>query len=292
LAEAAEFDYSIENLEPLGFVLHGMLKRLTERLQLRGLAAGDLTLSLGLVDHARDDRRVAVAAATVEPRSLLTLLKLSLEKTPPPAAVEAVRLNVEVRALRPAQNDLFLPPSPAPDRLEATLARIAALCGPEQVGSLVAAESYRPEAVRLHKFLPPSPPASPTGKREKSSEEREEEKTCSFPSSGGGRRNSAPIVLRTIRPAEEVEVMCIRNTPEFVRGNNICARVVSSAGPWRRQGEWWAQFLADFAGNSWQATAPVAYTRDYYELALAGGAVYRVYCELSSGKWFADGIYD
>ena len=45
--------------------------------------------------------------------------------------------------------------------------------------------------------------------------------------------------MRTMRPAEEVEVMCMRETPEFVRGTNVCARVVSAAGPWRRQGEWW-----------------------------------------------------
>ena len=102
------------------------------------------------------------------------------------------------------------------------------------------------------------------------------------------------MVLRTIRPAEEVEVICTRITPEFVRGNNICARVVSSAGPWRRQGEWWAaaQSSDGNSSNSWQAHAPAAYSRDYYELALADGAVYRIYCDLSSGKWFADGIYD
>jgi hypothetical protein len=38
--------------------------------------------------------------------------------------------------------------------------------------------------------------------------------------------------------------------------------------------------------------SPAAYNRDYYELALADGAVYRIYCDLSTGKWFADGIYD
>src|SRR5205085_390543 len=33
-AEAAEFDYGIDQLEPLGFVLHAMLKHLTARLQM------------------------------------------------------------------------------------------------------------------------------------------------------------------------------------------------------------------------------------------------------------------
>ena len=82
--------------------------------------------------------------------------------------------------------------------------------------------------------------------------------------------------------------MCTRDSPQFVRGNNICARVVSWAGPWRRQGEWWAR--AQAAGEA--AKSNSTYNRDYYELALAGGAVYRIYRDLSSGKWFADGIYD
>jgi nucleotidyltransferase/DNA polymerase involved in DNA repair len=281
-AEAAEFEYGIENLEPLGFVLHAMLKQLTERLQIRGLAAGDLTLSLGLADRRYDSRHVPVAAATTEARSLLTLLKLHLEKSPPPAAVETVRLTVEARARRPAQIDLFLPAAPAPDRIEAAIARIAALCGPECVGTLVPADSYRPEAVRLSKFTPPPPESA---ERRLSQHERTPAAMAS---------DSTAIVLRAIRPAEEVEVMWTRNSPEFVRGNNICAQVVSSAGPWRRQGEWWAaaQISEDSASYALRNNSPAAYNRDYYELALADGAVYRIYCDLSTGKWFADGIYD
>jgi hypothetical protein len=100
------------------------------------------------------------------------------------------------------------------------------------------------------------------------------------------------MVLRAIRPAEELEVMCTRNSPEFVRGNHICARVVSLAGPWRRQGEWWAATQSKEDSAAWPNNSPAAYYRDYYEIALADGAVYRIYRDLSTGKWFADGIYD
>jgi hypothetical protein len=44
--------------------------------------------------------------------------------------------------------------------------------------------------------------------------------------------------------------------------------------------------------DSWHANTPLSYARDYYELALADGGVYRIYCDLYSGKWFVDGIYD
>jgi len=295
-AEAMELEYGVESLEALGFALRAMIERLTERLMLRGLAAGDLILELGLTDHRRDERRVAVAAPTGEARALFTLVSLSLAAAPPPAAVETMRLTIEPRAPRPAQTDLFLPPAPAPDRLEAAIARIAALCGPDRVGMLTAADSWRPEAVRLGRFAPP-PPLAPEGRR------------------APARSEPAPtaiavtqMVMRTIRPAEEVEVMGTHTAPAFVRGRRICARVVSAAGPWRRQGEWWADRggADDEAGDRGGASgndgarrggdrgaqAPAAYARDYYDLALADGGVYRLYCDLYTGKWYVDGLYD
>ena len=281
-AEAIDLEYGIENLEALGFILHAMLNRIGERLQLRGLVAGDMTLSLGLADRSRDDRRVAVAASTGEMRSLLMLLNLSLAASAPSAAIETIRLTLEPRHPRPAQNDMFIPAAPAPDRLEAAIARIAALCGPDRVGTLLPAESYRPEAVRLATFAP-TPAQIPLPRK----------------SEGNSPSISiAQMAVRTIRPAEEIEVMCTRGIPEFVRGQNISARVVAIAGPWRRQGEWWAVAEDDserksaLTATGWQANAPAVYARDYYELALADGGIYRMYRDHYSQKWFVDGVYD
>ena len=39
--------------------------------------------------------------------------------------------------------------------------------------------------------------------------------------------------------------MCSREIPEFVRGENLGARVISIAGPWRRDGEWWLGCIED-----------------------------------------------
>lgn len=291
-AESIELEYGIETIEPLAFVMRAMIAQLTERLQMRGLVAGDITLALGLADRRRDDRRVAVAAPTIEVRALLTLVTLNLEAAPPPAAVETIRLKIDPRAARPAQSDMFLPPAPAPDRLEAAIARIAALCGPDRVGRIASADSYRPEAMRLGRFAPPTP------------------QQVALPAVASATNNIAQMVMRTMRPAQEIEVMCMRETPEFVRGANVCARVVSAAGPWRRQGEWWAFANGDDDGAAphdndrdrrddapgadrlTDASAPVAHARDYYDLALADGGVYRIYYDLNSGKWFVDGIYD
>src|SRR5207248_51980 len=128
-------------------------ERLVARLAIRGLVAGDVLLALALADHRRDQRTVTIAAASNEVRSLLALITLSLEKAPPPAAVEEIEITIQARTPRPAQNDMFAPPAPAPDKLEATLARLAAMVGPDHVGTPRAENSHRPESYSLEPAL-------------------------------------------------------------------------------------------------------------------------------------------
>ncbi len=263
--EAVELEYGIETLEPLAFVMRAILDRLADRLELRGLVAGDLLLTLGLVDRRISTRRVVIAAPTNDVRAILTLVNLSLESSPPDAAVDSIRIEISPRAPRPAQADMFLPPAPAPDKLETTIARLAALCGPENVGMLQADNSHRPEAVRLDTFKPEPP--------------------CAATSRNGSAGNITRLVIRAIRPAMEVEVMRNRGAPEFVRWPNLGARVISIAGPWRRDGEWWR----NGDGTSPQAAS---FCRDYYELELDDGCVYRAFRDPHSDRWFVDGVYD
>jgi protein ImuB len=330
-AETIELEYGIENLEPLGFVMRTMLERLAERLSLRGLVAGDITLAFGMSGHRSCSRRVAVAAPSNDVRAILTLINLNLEATPPEAAVESLRIEIAPRVPRPAQTDMFLPPSPAPDKLQTTIARLSALCGPGNVGAISAENSHRPEAMRLDPFAPPAPPPIPENAPAK---------------------NVTQLVIRAIRPAREIEVMCSREIPEFVRGENLGARVISIAGPWRRDGEWWLDGLADThadssdknnstsaargleshdgrmfgahprevsaqnlktisalnpapsptshlngasaadAGMETNGARKCGFARDYYELALEDGGVYRVFRDLKSDQWFLDGAYD
>lgn len=256
--ESVELEYGIETLEPLAFVMRAVLDRLVARMELRGLVAGDLLLTLGLADRHISTRRIAIAAPTNDVRAILALINLSLEASPPDAPVESIRIEVTPRTPRPAQADMFLPPAPAPDKLETTIARLAALCGPDRVGTLKPGNSHRPEAVRLDAFNPQPPPLAPAN--------------------GTATKNVVQLVLRAIRPATEIEVMCSRGMPEFVCGVNLGGRVVSLAGPWRRDGEWWR----DASG----------FARDYYELALDDGGVYRVFRDLKSERWYVDGVYD
>jgi protein ImuB len=267
--ETAELDYGVDNLEPFLFVVRGLLDRLTARLALRGLICGDLRLSLGLVGRGRDERIVTVAAPSNEIKPLLTLLRLHLEAQPPSDAVETVRLGAVPERLRPMQLDLFRPNGPAPAQLAATLARLAALCGADRLGAPVVVDSHRPEAYGVEPFHVPR-----SAFREGEGGTRDAER---------GTRN-VPIALRALRPAQRLDVFCNRGQPDFIRLADPAAavtgctgRVVTLAGPWRLQGDWWR---------------PDAFHRDYYDAHLSDGAVYRVFFDLVQQQWFVDGVYD
>jgi protein ImuB len=259
--ESVDFEYGVETLEPLLFVLRGVLGRLTARLAVRGLICSDLRLALRLATRGRDERMVSVAAPSNDVKTLLALVQLHLEAHPPSAAIEALRLTAVPERLRAAQLDLFRPSGPAPAQLAVTLARLAAICGADRVGTPVVADSHRPDAYGVGAFGPGSDFLLPLPQGERGSEGR----------------NVIPIALRAIRPPQAVEVFCARDQPEFVRGARFAGRVVHTAGPWRVQTDWWNE----------QST-----TRDYYDVQLSDGGVYRLYYARVQHEWFVEGVYD
>lgn len=279
--EVVELDHGIESIEPFLFVARAMLERLMARLGLRGLVCGDLHLALRLANRGRDERRVAVAAPGREVKPLLTLLRLHLEAHPPASPVEKISIAATAERLRPLQLDLLRPNGPAPAQLAMTLARLTALCGgAERVGAPLVADSHRPDAYAVGEFAATAAGAA----------------TSAAAVSG----SRLPIALRALRPPRELEVViappaaCSASVAdsgeepagrlEFVRcsapsttGFHCHGRVVMSAGPWREQGEWWRE---------------QPYRRDYYDVQLSDGAVYRLFHDAASGKWFVDGWYD
>jgi len=285
-AEAVELAWGVDSLEAMGFVMRAMLERVVERLKLRGMAAGEIALALELDGRRRDVRRVALPAPTNEARTLLALILLNLEAAPPAAAVEAIRITVEPRAPRAAQADMFAPPCPSPERLHVTLARLAALCGPGKVGTLMPRNSHLPDAVELGPFAPrptatPAPALAQNGTAAMANRDAVK--------SSAAEATVAQLAIRAVRPPHQVEVLCTRgDAPEFVRGSDFGGRVVSCAGPWRIAA---APSHIGNGGSDNHQRAPGA-ARDYYDVALEDGGVYRLLCDLRSGEWYVDGIYD
>ncbi|MFZ1121788.1 MAG: hypothetical protein WAN81_16295, partial [Candidatus Binataceae bacterium] len=185
-----------------------------------------------------------------------------------------------------AQADMFAPPCPSPERLHVTLARLAALCGPGKVGTLMPRNSHLPDAVELGPFAPrptatPAPALAQNGTAAMANRDAVK--------SSAAEATVAQLAIRAVRPPHQVEVLCTRgDAPEFVRGSDFGGRVVSCAGPWRIAA---APSHIGNGGSDNHQRAPGA-ARDYYDVALEDGGVYRLLCDLRSGEWYVDGIYD
>jgi protein ImuB len=254
IVEGASLEYGETSLEALMFVVRGLVDRLAGRLGLQGLACRGLGLALRLADGSRFEREVGVLAPTRDVKSLALLVRATLEADPPQAAIEAVSLAAVPDRARPDQLDLFRPAGPPPARLATTLARVSALCGPGRVGRPVAPAGHRPEAFALADFAGPR------------------------------RRVDAPppqglappaIALRAIRPPCPVEVFVEGGRIAYLRAGGFGGRTVAAAGPWRVDAEWWSESRC---------------LRDYWEVQLSDGGVYRVFRE--DGAWWVDGCYD
>jgi protein ImuB len=254
LEEGTELDYAVHELEPLAFLLRGLFDRALARLGCRGLGCAGVTVRLKLEPRGHEVREVPLASPSRETGPLLQLVRLELGRRPPSAPVVGVALLVRPARIRAVQLDFLRPAGPAPERLAATLARLAALVGLENVGAPAAVDSHREEAVAMEAFDPSaadSRPPAPSG--------------------------APALAFRRFRPPHALEVLMGRDGPTALRGQDTTARVLIAAGPYRASGEWWS-------GDG--------FGRDYWDLQASDGAVYRVHQDRGDGCWYLDGYYD
>jgi protein ImuB len=267
LEEAVDLDYPIAELEPLAFVLRGLVDRALARLACRSLACAGLTLRLSLDPRGLDVRTVPIAAPTRETATLLDLVRLDLARRPPAAPVVGVRIVALPARVRATQLDIMRPAGPSPDRLAATIARLAALVGPENVGAPVAEDTWREEAAAIADFELSL--RDGVGRAE--------------PVLHHVNADAPSLTIRRRRPPEEIEVLMGRSGPTALRGRETTARVLVAAGPYRLSGEWWRASRTPDA-HGW--------AREYWDVHASDGAVYRVHQDQHDGRWYLDGYYD
>ena len=300
--EAIELEFPIVLLEPLAFLLNRLLEQICARLAARALNTQELRLTLELqnltgVDPQSDTVGIPsesdVAEGTTESQAkspafvsgwqgkfrrtlhlplpmldsklFLKLLQLDLNANPPGAPIIKIHLIAEPARPRSTQGGLFLPPSPEPEKLELTLARIAGLVGEARVGSLELLDTHRAEGFRMRRFVPAV------------------QKNQSRQTSEPAKDKSAVAALRMFRPplraavtlenGELMRVACAKK-------KEVQGTVLWKAGPWRSSGDWWER---------------EAWARDEWDIALQnadGVVLYRLVHDLLGGGWFVEGTYD
>jgi protein ImuB len=284
--EVVELEYPLVLLEPLAFLLGRLLEQLCARLAARALATQELRLRLELESGWQEEESTATHAGTAAPsralsrevfqrnlrlpvplldaKTFLKLLQLDLKAHPPGAPIVKIHLAAEPVRPRAAQSGLFLPPSPEPEKLELTLARIAGIVGENKVGCLELLDTHRPDAFRMQRFAPASP-------QERNQLAENSEKA------------NAVTALRIFRPPLRVSVTLRDGKPARItcsRRPELQGEIVWVAGPWRSSGDWWQQ--EGWARDEWDIALP----------ADGGLALYRLVRDLLSGGWFVEGTYD
>ena len=278
--EAVELEHPIVLLEPLAFLLNRLLEQICARLASRALNTQELRLTLELenfsslnqkseIRNQQFRRTLRLPLPMLDSKLFLNLLQLDLSANPPGAPILKIHLAAEPARQRSAQGGLFLPPSPEPEKLELTLARIAGLVGESRVGSLELLDTYRAEGFRMKRFVPGAyrDGATPDAIQQKAAAEDK----------------SAVAALRMFRPPLRATVTLENGEPARVicsKKKEVQGTVLWKAGPWRSSGDWWER---------------EAWSRDEWDIALQnteGIALYRLMHDLLGGDWFVEGTYD
>ena len=275
--EHMDLESPVDLLEPLLFVLNRLLEQLCVRLRMHILAIGEikLTLTLERNDSRRKEpllhvRTIRLPVPARDSKLLLKLLQLHLEAHPPGLPVTAVSMLVVPVKARSQQFGLFLPLSPDPERLEITLARIQGTVGENRVGVPMLLDTHGPNGFQQTRFV--------------LSEMQERQ---------GVRQKQPTAVMRIYRPVLSATVEFREGKPTFLGCEGVRRQVLAFAGPWKRKGDWWSETA--WAREEWDVEVrtlrpkvqPGRDGTDGQETAL-----YRVYKDLRTKRWFVEGVYD
>jgi protein ImuB len=281
----ADFEPPVEALEPLRFVLAGLIASVTGQLAARQRIPGGLTLTLHLEDADDDVRDVRPARPTADRGVLADLCRRALEARPPAAAVCGAALAAATEATpRADQLDAFVAAAPDPGALHAALLPVLARWGDGALSAAVRHGAHLPAehaaweprgGGAIAAFAESGAPAAHPVSTDGSDAFRNVLDLCL-------RRPAAPLPLRVRegaggRPAavalppagKPLGGVDVRGFPPVMWKTRAC-------GPERVSGRWWGA-----------ATA-----REYWRIESHDGLLALVYREPETGRWFLEGWYD
>jgi protein ImuB len=331
--EEMELEDAVPELEPLSFLLGRLLDQLCARLAARSLAASTIRVRFELEPVSENNVRslndssprkaalptyekiLTLPVPTRNSKMLLKLLRLRLQAEPPQTAVLKIFMAAEPAKPRFAQGGLFLPSSPDPEKLELTIARLANLVGDANVGAPELADTHRPDAFLMRRFV-----AARTAPETASKMRGANRKAGAAPRSATGDDCKSPThrtrtSFRVFRPSLPASVELREGRLARVSFNGMCGEVVAASGPWRTAGDWWREDVWEH--DEWDidvrfslpsaplsASRPVSpnrqrrsftrsdlfSTKDLQPPAQRG--LYCIYYDSARGSWFVRGMYD
>jgi protein ImuB len=281
--EGMELEWPLVALEPFLFIANAALDRLSKRMEIQGFACKRLEFTLTFDPEGFDARGIDLPAPTRDVKTMLTLMRLDLEKTPPGAPVAGFSFVAHPDRPRRAQLSLFGPSAVSPEKLATTIAKLISILGDGRVGMPMTVDGHLPERYAINVFSPPPPPDV----RRTPARARGLLAVRTF-------RPPIPIEVTTREVAgDDVQIATIRSLVETISDTplpalhsrprvevgtkiDIAGTVRICSGPWRIEEGWWSD-RPDI--------------REYWDVELERGGVYRVF-RGGAEEWFVDARYE
>jgi protein ImuB len=288
-----ELEYPVAELEPLSFIFARLLNQICASLNAYALATNALQVQMKLETGASHELKLNLPYPMRDHKVFLKLLLLDTEVHPPPAAVTAVSINCEPVKPRVLQTGLFIPLAPEPEKLELTLARLAKLVGPDNLGSPELLDTHRPDAFRVKRF---------ELKESKRKRGRSKQQTVIIDQREAGSNRQVEIGnrkcflgFRRFRPPLRALVQAEGGQPREIsawdKNKSVYGKVICLAGPWRTSGDWWR--LDTWARDEWDVAVETRGQKsEVRDQKSPQQVLYRIYRELRNGSWFVEGVYD
>jgi protein ImuB len=248
-----ELEEAVETLEPLLFLLRRFLERLALELRASQHVAAEIHLALALEDDTRHARSFRLPEPTAEVEILFRALHTHLETLTTAAAIVALELRLTPARPLVRQQGLFETGLRDPHGFAETLARLAALVGPERVGTPRLEDTHRPDAFTL---------TTPAG--------------VISPLAAPPLHAPLGLPLRRFRPPLPARLEFTAGRPTYLWTDRMQGEISAQSTAYPSSGEWWQQ------DRAWQRTE--------WDIALAEGGLYRLL--LVGDAWFIEGEYD
>lgn len=284
-----ELEYPLAALEPLSFILARLLNQLCAKLNAYALATNELRVHMKLENGTTHDRELNLPYAMRDHKVFLKLLLLDAEMHPPPLAIVAVSIACEPVKPRVAQNGLFIPLAPEPEKLELTLARLAKLVGAGNLGSPELLDTHRPDAFRIKRFAL----RQLNRPNNKNNIRKRNPRVSASPRLPVGSFPVPVMAFRVFRPPLRALVDATKGYPTQISAwgpeRSVHGKILRLAGPWRVTGDWWR--ADSWARDEWDVTVESRAEKDEHT-GMALQVLYRIYRELRNGAWSVAGVYD
>ena len=280
--EAFDFEHEIDTAQPLLFLLRRFVDQLSARLNVTGLVAAEMVLSLPLNNGTRYERTFKIPSPSSNPEILFRILDTHFEGLRLEFPPTGVRLSITPIKPEHQQFRLFENAMRDPNRFAETLARIMSLVGSGNVGIPDMKATHLPDqfTLRTPNFAgEPDGGFGNSGKKpltqQRVGSRDEQPSSVIGERSPAGNESQVGLPLRRFRPPLDAKVHVDHERPSYIVSEKAHGSVVDVLGPYRLSGNWWEE-------NAW--------TVEEWDVEMTDGGIYRL--SKHGDGWKVEGCYD